>query len=251
MSQKIFDQTPGSVLQEIRVARYLKYQLADDGILDAATIAGIPLEGGHNPSVTLIPPETLLLLLNDKRKQDLVQPLQLALLKFSSQEAARLMSSGEYDAALPVTIDAIKQAQELFHNRPVIQMFPLYLLAAQANLGLKKLKASEDFLSLATHLAVQHSEETSHVMQSQLNRLYGQLYVMQNKPQDALQVRAEGGMQRACVARGASPDFLRMALAGVRRGPVPLLGRVRARGCPLRPGVLQPGQDVPDARGST
>lgn len=45
------------------------------------------------------------------------------------------MAHGNFEAALPVTLDAISQAQDLFHHRPVIQMFPLYLLAAQANLG--------------------------------------------------------------------------------------------------------------------
>ena len=59
------------------------------------------------------------------------------------------MASGEYGHALPVALDAVRQGQELFKPSPALQLFPLYLLAAQANLGLKRAKACEDFLGRA------------------------------------------------------------------------------------------------------
>jgi hypothetical protein len=62
---------------------------------------------------------------------ELVQPLKLAMLKLASQEAARLMAAGEYQLALPVALDAVQQGQSLFKPAPALQMFPLYLLAAQ------------------------------------------------------------------------------------------------------------------------
>ena len=62
---------------------------------------------------------------------ELVQPFRLALLKLASQESARLMAAGEYELALPVALDAVKQGQALFRPAPALQLFPLYLLAAQ------------------------------------------------------------------------------------------------------------------------
>jgi hypothetical protein len=58
----------------------------------------------------------------------------------NTQEAARLMAAGEYEAALPVALDAVQQGQALFKPAPALQLFPLYLLAAQANLGLRRAK---------------------------------------------------------------------------------------------------------------
>lgn len=50
------------------------------------------------------------------------------------QEAARLMAAGEYELALPVALDAVQQGQALFKPSPALQLFPLYLLAAQVRL---------------------------------------------------------------------------------------------------------------------
>ncbi len=60
-----------------------------------------------------------------------------------TQEAARLMASGDYEVALPVALDAVQQGQALFKPAPALQLFPLYLLAAQANLGLRRSKQCE------------------------------------------------------------------------------------------------------------
>lgn len=79
---------------------------------------------------------------------ELVQPFRLALLKLASQEAARLMAAGEYEVALPVALDAVQQGQALFKPSPALQLFPLYLLAAQANLGELSCIASPWALSL-------------------------------------------------------------------------------------------------------
>lgn len=43
------------------------------------------------------------------------------------------MAGGDYEAALPVALDAVKTGQELFQPSPAMQLFPLYLLAAQAS----------------------------------------------------------------------------------------------------------------------
>ncbi len=49
----------------------------------------------------------------------------------------------------------------------------------QANLGLRRSKQCEDFLALASWLAMKEPTLTSNVMKSQLSRLYGQLYAFQ------------------------------------------------------------------------
>lgn len=41
------------------------------------------------------------------------------------------MSAGEYEATLPLTLEAVQLGQKLFKPAPAVQMFPLYLLAAQ------------------------------------------------------------------------------------------------------------------------
>ena len=60
------------------------------------------------------------------------------------------MSEGEYELALPVAFDAVKLGQALFKPAPALQLCPLYLLVAQATLGLKRTTLCEDFLGLAS-----------------------------------------------------------------------------------------------------
>jgi len=53
---------------------------------------------------------------------------------------------------------------------------------------LKRAKQCEDFLGLASWLALKEPEATNNVMRSQLSRLFGQLYALQGKHEEALQV---------------------------------------------------------------
>jgi hypothetical protein len=41
------------------------------------------------------------------------------------------MAGGDYEAALPVAVNAVKQGQAVYKPATSIQLFPLYLLAAQ------------------------------------------------------------------------------------------------------------------------
>lgn len=41
------------------------------------------------------------------------------------------MAAGDYEAALPVAVNAVKQGQAVYKPATSIQLFPLYLLAAQ------------------------------------------------------------------------------------------------------------------------
>lgn len=58
-------------------------------------------------------------------------PFRVALLKLSSQEAAQHMALGQYETALPIAMDAVKEGQDLFKPQPDLRLFPLFLLGAQ------------------------------------------------------------------------------------------------------------------------
>lgn len=190
---ELFQESPTSFLQEMRKGKYLRHSSADRDVLHTASELQLPVESsaGSTLGLTLLEAATVEQLLVDKRRMELVQPFKLALLKLASQEAARLMAAGEYERALPVALDAVGQGQALFKPSPALQLFPLYLLAAQANLGLRRSKQCEDFLALASWLAMKEPQMTTNVMKSQLSRLYGQLYAFQGKQNEALNAFAE------------------------------------------------------------
>jgi tetratricopeptide (TPR) repeat protein len=161
-------------------------------ILQTVTSLGYPIEASTTaPGVTLVTAEIVEIILTDRRKWDLVHPFKMAVLKNYSQEAARLMSMGLYDKALPIALDAVKKGQAIFKPGPSFQMFPLFLLAAQANLGLKQADQCENFLGLAAWLLMKETHDTTNMMRAQLCRLYGQLYALQGKHVQALQSFAE------------------------------------------------------------
>lgn len=189
---ELFQESPTAFLQELRQGKYVKVISRDRDVLMTVADLALPVENtAGRLGITLLPVKTVESLLADKRRMELIQPFQLALLKLSSQEAARLMASGDYEAALPAALEAVRQGQVLFKPSPALQMFPLYLLAAQANLGLRRGPACEDFLALAAWLVLKEPALTTHVMRSQLSRLYGQLHAFQNKPPEALRSFAE------------------------------------------------------------
>ncbi|KAJ9509757.1 hypothetical protein QJQ45_011401 [Haematococcus lacustris] len=175
---------PGGVGQEwaleLRKGKFNRLISSARDVLHTIAELQLPVESSASMTgVTLLPSATVEGLLVEKRKLELVQPFKLALLKLASQEAARLMAAGEYELALPVALDAVQQGQLLFKPAPALQLFPLYLLAAQANLGLRRAKQCEDFLALASWLAMKEPGLTTNIMKSQLSRLYGQLYAFQ------------------------------------------------------------------------
>ena len=179
-------------VQEMKEFRPKKVFSRRREILQTVTSLGFPIESSNTaPGVTLVTSETVEAILTDRRKWDLVHPFKKAVLKNYSQEAARLMAMGLYDKALPIALDAVKKGQAMFKPGPSFQMFPLFLLAAQANLGLKQADQCENFLGLASWLAVKETQDTTNIMRAQLSRLYGQLYALQGKHSQALQSFAE------------------------------------------------------------
>ncbi|GFH20176.1 uncharacterized protein HaLaN_17258, partial [Haematococcus lacustris] len=178
--------------KELRKGKFNRLISSARDVLHTIAELQLPVESSASMTgVTLLPSATVEGLLVEKRKLELVQPFKLALLKLASQEAARLMAAGEYELALPVALDAVQQGQLLFKPAPALQLFPLYLLAAQANLGLRRAKQCEDFLALASWLAMKEPGLTTNIMKSQLSRLYGQLYAFQGRQDEAVAAFAE------------------------------------------------------------
>merc|ERR1712193_380108 len=66
---------------------------------------------------------------------------------------------------------------------------PSYLLLAEANLGLRRLKIAEEFLSLANWNILKHPQAGSSLM-SNLQRNFGRLYAGQQRYNEALQAFA-------------------------------------------------------------
>lgn len=60
------------------------------------------------------------------------------------------------------------QGEALFKPGPALQMFPLYLLAAQANLGLRRAQQCSDALCLAGLLALKEPGLTTSLMRAQV-----------------------------------------------------------------------------------
>ena len=136
-------------VQEMKEFRPKKVFSRRREILQTVTSLGFPIESSNTaPGVTLVTSETVEAILTDRRKWDLVHPFKMAVLKNYSQEAARLMAMGLYDKALPIALDAVKKGQAMFKPGPSFQMFPLFLLAAQANLGLKQADQGYGVLTL-------------------------------------------------------------------------------------------------------
>ena len=96
-------------------------------------------------------------------------------------------------------------------------MFPLYLLAAEANLGLKRARECDDFLGLAGWLLLRHPEDETCGLRSQLARLLGQLKSMQGRYKEALEAFAEDAYY---CSRQFGPEDVRTSLCYFSLGKV-------------------------------
>lgn len=107
--------------------------------------------------------------------------------------------------------------EALFKPAPALQMFPLYLLAAQANLGLRRATECEKFLGLACWLVTKFPSQTTNVMSSQLNRLYGQMHALKNRYNKALEAFAQDIF---CCSQEHGPLDVRTSLGYYNMGKV-------------------------------
>eukprot|EP00953_Heterococcus_sp_UTEX-ZZ885_P002754 2008-Heterococcus_DN1.PRE.3 len=102
-----------------------------------------------------------------------------ALTDLCQQEASKFLVQSRFELAIPGAIQALAFAKEIF-GAGSIEMVPPYLLLSQANLGLGRLLAAEDFLSSASWTILKNPD-CSNGIRSQLHRNMGKLHTAQNK----------------------------------------------------------------------
>eukprot|EP00397_Hematodinium_sp_SG-2012_P043557 GEMP01048442.1.p1 GENE.GEMP01048442.1~~GEMP01048442.1.p1 ORF type:complete len:357 (+),score=77.06 GEMP01048442.1:121-1191(+) len=121
----------------------------------------------------------------DKRNEEL-KAIRKELLDLCTETAQKFLVQGKYELAVPGALQSLKFAIELYGNEAA-ELVPSYLLLAEANLGLRRLKIAEEFLSLANWNLLKH--EGKHLM-SNLQRNFGRLYAAQQRYNEALQAFA-------------------------------------------------------------
>lgn len=118
------------------------------------------------------------------RRTYTLQMSQRALIDLCKNEASKYLVRGQYDYAIPGALQSLKFSVNVFgKNR--IELVPPYLLLAEANLGLKRLKQAEQFLSLANWIVLK-TPTCSNAVRSQLHRNFGKMRAAQGKYDDAL-----------------------------------------------------------------
>lgn len=110
------------------------------------------------------------------------------LLELCTETAQKYLVQGKYELAVPGALQSLKFAIEV-HGSEATELVPSYLLLAEANLGLRRLKIAEEFLSLANWNILKHPEAGSSMM-SNLQRNFGRLYAAQQRYNEALQAFA-------------------------------------------------------------
>lgn len=123
----------------------------------------------------------------DRRAEELMG-IRKELLELCTETAQKFLVQGKYELAVPGALQSLKFAIEV-HGNEASELVPSYLLLAEANLGLRRLKIAEEFLSLANWNILKHPEAGSSMM-SNLQRNFGRLYAAQQRYNEALQAFA-------------------------------------------------------------
>jgi tetratricopeptide (TPR) repeat protein len=123
----------------------------------------------------------------EKRTKDL-DDIRKELLDLCTETAQKHLVQGKYELAVPGALQSLKLAIEVYGSEST-ELVPSYLLLAEANLGLRRLKIAEEFLSLANWNILKHPQAGSSMM-SNLQRNFGRLYAAQQRYNEALQAFA-------------------------------------------------------------
>merc|ERR1712118_529397 len=81
------------------------------------------------------------------RREEELRAIRKELLDLCTETAQKFLVQGKYELAVPGALQALKFAIEVYGNEAT-ELVPSYLLLAEANLGLRRLKIAEEFLSL-------------------------------------------------------------------------------------------------------
>jgi len=127
------------------------------------------------------------LIASDKRAEELMG-IRKELLELCTETAQKCLVQGKYELAVPGALQSLKFAIEVYGSEAT-ELVPSYLLLAEANLGLRRLKIAEEFLSLANWNILKNPQSGSSMM-SNLQRNFGRLYAAQQRYNEALQAFA-------------------------------------------------------------
>jgi len=122
------------------------------------------------------------------RRNEELMGIRKELLELCTETAQKFLVQGKYELAVPGALQSLKFAIEV-HGSEATELVPSYLLLAEANLGLRRLKIAEEFLSLANWNILKRPEAGSSMM-SNLQRNFGRLYAAQQRYNEALQAFA-------------------------------------------------------------
>ncbi|CAM6128542.1 unnamed protein product [Calypogeia fissa] len=192
LAVELFKENPGAFQKEVRAGRYKRFHITDEDALLRLAHLQIPSESITVVGATFLPPDSVEAILFHRRKANLVNIIRLALLKIVSADAAKLLGQALFADALPVTLDAIKKGRILYYPHHKLQLVPVYLLGAQANLGLGRTVQSEDMLGVAAWLLVEDdSEVNKNRICAEITRLFGRLYFLERKYDMSLKAYGE------------------------------------------------------------
>ncbi|CAD7939267.1 unnamed protein product [Amoebophrya sp. A25] len=124
----------------------------------------------------------------EKKDENAVKAIRTELLELSTETAQKFLVQGKYDLAVPGALQSLKFAIDIFGPESV-ELVGSYLLLAEANLGLRRLKVAEEFLSLANWNLLKDGTGDSKLM-SHLQRNFGRLYAAQQRYSESIQAFA-------------------------------------------------------------
>ncbi|CAM6048379.1 unnamed protein product [Sphagnum compactum] len=189
---EVFHENPAAFGKDMRKGRYKRIRVLDQDLLFKLAQLGIPQEAVNVVGATLLPPDSLLKILEDRRQLEFIPKLRTALLTVITKDASNLIARGQFKDALPVTMDAIVTAQAIYYPNAPLQLVPIYLLAVQVNLGLERPIQSEDLLGIGSWLLLQDSsDQPKDAIRAELSRLLGQLSLLKKRPEPSLKAFAE------------------------------------------------------------
>lgn len=100
------------------------------------------------------------------------------------KDALNKIARGMYDEGATLAVEALRLALEMY-EKGSIEVVPCYLALADAHIGASKLKKAEEFLSL-TNWNIVKSGEALHEPRGRMHLIYGKLYTLREKYDDAL-----------------------------------------------------------------
>lgn len=153
----------------------------------------------------------------EKRNEEL-RVIRKELLDLCTETAQKFLVQGKYDLAVPGALQSLKFAIEIYGSESM-ELVSSYLLLAEANLGLRRLKVAEEFLSLANWnlLKQKGGEKNTTQLMSHLQRNFGRLYAAQQRYQESITAFAID-IYYSCLQHG--PDHIRTAPSYFHMGRV-------------------------------